>query len=101
MLRDLRGLRFLPHGDFPGTAAGGRLQQVDAAWQVDEHIVLQVLDAAHLLTGHVIDDGCAHVLAALDEDAAVTGDDLQGLFGLDTSDACGIDGDDVGRQDCT
>jgi len=88
---------FLLHGNLPGGAAGGSLEQVDALWQVDDRVVVQGIGVPHFLSGQVKDAGAAHILAALDEDAAFPGQHLQGLVGVNAGDAAGIDGDDVGR----
>ena len=68
--------RRLLNGDFPGAAAGGSLEQVDATRQVDNHVVVQVVNAAHHASGHVIDGSGAQVLVALDENAALLADDV-------------------------
>ena len=82
-------------GDFPGGAASGSLEQVDAAGQFDDHVVLEVVDAEHFLTCQVIDDGLAHILAALDEDASLGVEHLQRLVGIDAGKARVIDSDNV------
>ena len=98
LLRLYRVMSFavLSHGDFPGAVAAGGLEQIDAARQVDGHVIGEVVDVANRLTCNVIDDGAAHVLAAFDEDAAFSGNHLQGLVGVDAGQSAGVDGDDVG-----
>lgn len=71
----------LPHGDFPGVAAGRRLEQIDAARQLDDGVVLEVVGAPHHLARHIIYNGLSHTLAAPDKDAAVDSDSLQGFLG--------------------